>query len=80
MGGRGGLWPPLDLTDVQVGNSTHQSRSLPEAAINLSLVFKARHPEIPWQEIAGFRNRIMHGRFGFNLDMAWEVVPRICPS
>ena len=44
-----------------------------EAAVNLSSEFKARHPEIPWQEIAGFRNRIVHDYFGFNLDTAWLV-------
>src|SRR6266568_393562 len=44
-----------------------------EAAVNLSSDFKDRHPEIPWQEIAGFRNRIVHDYFGFNLDTAWHV-------
>jgi uncharacterized protein with HEPN domain len=29
--------------------------------------------QIPWPEIAGFRNRIVHDYFGFNLDTAWQV-------
>jgi uncharacterized protein with HEPN domain len=41
-----------------------------EAATRLSALFKAAHPEIPWQEIAGFRNRIVHDYFGLNLDTA----------
>jgi len=44
-----------------------------EAATKLSLTFKARHAEIPWLEIAGFRNRIVHDYFGLDLDTAWQV-------
>jgi uncharacterized protein with HEPN domain len=50
-----------------------------EAAVNLSSDFKGRHPKIPWQEIAGFRNRIVHDYFGFNLDTAWQVATRSLP-
>lgn len=41
--------------------------------MNLSAEFKVGHSGIPWQEIAGFRNRIVHDYFGFNLDTAWQV-------
>lgn len=50
-----------------------------EAAVNLSSDFESKYPEIPWQEIAGFRNRIVHDYFGFNLDTAWQVATRSLP-
>src|SRR5258708_2699058 len=51
-----------------------------EAATSLSSTFKARHPGIAWHEIAGFRNRIVHDYFGFNLDTAWQVATRDLPE
>ena len=33
-----------------------------------------RHPSIPWQEIAAFRNRVTHVYFDVNLDVTWNVV------
>lgn len=32
-----------------------------EATTHLSAELKARHPEIPWRDIAGFRNIAAHG-------------------
>jgi uncharacterized protein with HEPN domain len=51
-----------------------------EAATQLSPEFKLSHPEIPWQQIAGFRNRIVHDYFGFNLDTAWQVATASLPE
>jgi uncharacterized protein with HEPN domain len=36
--------------------------------------FAARHPEIPWKEMRGMRNRMAHGYFDINLDMVWETI------
>lgn len=35
---------------------------------------KARHPEIPWAAIAGFRNRLVHGCTEVKAERVWEVV------
>jgi uncharacterized protein with HEPN domain len=51
-----------------------------EASVSLSPEFKAVHPEIPWPQIAGFRNRIVHDYFGFNLDTAWKVASAALPA
>jgi uncharacterized protein with HEPN domain len=44
-----------------------------EAASKLSAQFRSAHPEIPWARIVGFRHRVVHDYFGFNLDTAWKV-------
>ena len=36
--------------------------------------FVAAHPEIPWQQMRGMRNRMAHGYFDINLDVVWETV------
>lgn len=36
--------------------------------------FSSSHPEIPWQEIYGLRNRIVHDYEGINLRLVWEII------
>ncbi len=44
-----------------------------EAANRLSPVFRKAHPAIPWGEIIGARNRIIHGYNDVNLDIIWII-------
>jgi uncharacterized protein with HEPN domain len=46
---------------------------LGEAARQLPEDFIARHPDVPWRQIAGLRNRIVHEYFGLDLDLIWQV-------
>jgi len=41
---------------------------------------KAKHDEIPWGEIAGMRNRLIHGYFTVNLEIVWSTVERVLPE
>lgn len=43
-----------------------------EAAKLMPKVFTARHPEIPWREMAGTRDRLIHDYFGVNYDIFME--------
>ena len=45
-----------------------------EAARNLSPEFQTRHPEIPWNQITGLRNRIGHDYANVDTQIVWEVV------
>ena len=45
-----------------------------EAASRISDDFKTVHPEIPWRQIVGFRNRIVHAYFEIDLGVVWQVV------
>jgi uncharacterized protein with HEPN domain len=42
--------------------------------------YTAVHPEIPWIDIYGMRNRIAHGYFFINFEMVWSVVSVRIPS
>jgi uncharacterized protein with HEPN domain len=47
-----------------------------EAVKQLSDETKQRHPEIPWKQIAGMRDRLTHAYFGVDLGLVWGVVER----
>ena len=45
-----------------------------EASRKLSSEFREQQPEIPWQQIIGLRNRVIHAYFEINLTIIWEVI------
>ena len=45
-----------------------------EQIINLSSEFKEKHNEIPWSEIIGFRNRIVHDYGKTNYTTVYEII------
>lgn len=48
--------------------------TLTDAAQHLSPALKQRHPEIPWQTVADFRNRLAHGYLNIDLERVWDVI------
>ena len=40
---------------------------------------KAQLPSIPWQQIYGLRNRIVHGYSGVNMKIVWDTVSEDIP-
>jgi uncharacterized protein with HEPN domain len=47
---------------------------LGEAAKNVSSEFRAAHPEIPWQDMARFRDLVVHRYRRLQLAKVWEIV------
>lgn len=45
-----------------------------EAANNISLSCQNNYPQIPWREMIGMRNRIVHAYFEVDLDVVWQVI------
>jgi uncharacterized protein with HEPN domain len=45
-----------------------------EAANRVSKQGQADRPEIPWRQIIGMRNRIIHGYDEVNFDILWAVI------
>jgi uncharacterized protein with HEPN domain len=50
-----------------------------EAASRLTEATRAAHPEIPWVNIIGMRNRLAHGYFDLDMDIVWSVVTERLP-
>jgi uncharacterized protein with HEPN domain len=45
-----------------------------ESSQRLSETLKTREPSIPWRDIAGFRNVLVHGYLGLDLEIVWRIV------
>ena len=44
-----------------------------QAVKNLSERTKSSQPDIPWKQIAGMRDKLVHDYFGVDLDLVWGV-------
>jgi len=47
---------------------------LGEAAKNVSEQCRQEYLTIPWRQIAGTRDRLIHGYFDIDLDVVWKIV------
>jgi uncharacterized protein with HEPN domain len=55
-------------------------QTLAESSQRLSSEIKGTEPQIPWRELAGFRNVIVHGYLGVDLGAVWLVVEQDLPA
>jgi uncharacterized protein with HEPN domain len=55
-------------------------QTLAESSQRLSNEIKATEPQMPWRELAGFRNVIVHGYLGVDLGAVWLVVEQDLPA
>jgi uncharacterized protein with HEPN domain len=51
-----------------------------EAVNKLSAELKAAHNDVPWGEISGMRNRLIHGYISVNLLIVWDTVDKVLPE
>ncbi len=50
-----------------------------EAASRITNEFREKHPELPWRDIIGMRNRLIHAYYDVNLDILWQTVEQDLP-
>ena len=50
-----------------------------EAAKNVSAELGQKHSHIDWRAMAGMRDRLIHGYFGIDYDIVWDVVANKVP-
>lgn len=51
-----------------------------EATSNISEELKEKHSDIPWHEISGMRNKLIHEYFGVDKDLVWDTVKQDIPE
>ncbi|NCS90662.1 MAG: DUF86 domain-containing protein [Ignavibacteria bacterium] len=50
-----------------------------EAASKISEETKLKYPIIPWKDIVGMRNRLIHGYFDVNINLVWNTTKNNLP-
>jgi uncharacterized protein with HEPN domain len=45
-----------------------------EAVKNIPLSVRQKHPKVPWKDMAGMRDKLIHEYFGVNLTVVWQTI------
>jgi uncharacterized protein with HEPN domain len=51
-----------------------------EAVKRLSSDFRSQHPDIPWTDIAGMRDKVIHQYDRVKLDVVWNTIQQDIPE
>ena len=51
-----------------------------EAAKHIPQSFRDKHPKIPWKQIAGMRDILIHEYDAVDIDRIWQVVKKDAPK
>ncbi len=71
----GGLSFELFLEDTRTQDAILRNlQVIGEAVRKLSSELQTAYPDMPWRQMAGLRNRIVHSYFGVDLEVVWVIV------
>jgi uncharacterized protein with HEPN domain len=50
-----------------------------EAAKNIPKSVRERYVDVPWDDIIGMRNKVIHGYFGVDVEVIWKTIHEDLP-
>jgi uncharacterized protein with HEPN domain len=64
----------LKTNDEKISAILYQITIIGEATKRLSAEFRQQHPDVPWREMAGMRDIIVHEYDQLDFEVIWNVV------
>jgi len=59
---------------------TRRLEIMGEATKNIPKDFRAKYPEVPWQDIAGLRDVLIHHYFGVDQELTFDLIKNDIPN
>lgn len=69
----------FEHNDLMQDATMRQLGIIGEAARKVSQETRNAHPEVPWSEIIGMRNRLIHEYSRINLQRVWDTIQNDIP-
>jgi len=76
----GMTWAEFDGSELHQVAVIRPLEIIGEAAGRVSAETKRSHPKIPWQQMIGMRNRLIHEYFRIDLEAVWHTVHKDLPE
>lgn len=70
----------LDSDRIFASAIMREFEVLGEAANAISSHTQSRFPEIPWKEVIGMRNQLIHAYFDIDHDIVWKTLQTALPD
>jgi uncharacterized protein with HEPN domain len=51
-----------------------------EATKHVPAAVRQKYPKVPWRDMAGMRDKLIHGYFGVQLDVVWKTIKERLPE
>jgi uncharacterized protein with HEPN domain len=73
------------LDNIQVQDAVLRNlQVVGDASKKVSLAVRKAHPELPWRQMSGMRDKVVHEYFGLDYRIVWQVatvdLPRLLPT
>jgi uncharacterized protein with HEPN domain len=72
-------WVRFERDELVQNAVMRQIQIIGEAARRVSPEYQSEHPEVPWREMVGMRNRLVHEYFRILPGRVWDVVEKHIP-
>ena len=69
----------LKTDEMRLSAILYQIAVMGEATKRLSSEFRHQHSSIPWKEMAGIRDKLIHKYDNVKLDVVWNVITKEIP-